>query len=362
MLAWLLRILFVAFATTFAVQTYDAVKAPNSDWDQNIALLYAGVAAGVAVLMVFFEARFQKRLVRDLVAAAFGLVAGIVVTAFIVLLLVVLVLPSQETLGDAFLSIQFLLPLVITAVCYLSVTIVLQTKGDFRFLLPYIDFSHRGARESGFFLDTSAIIDGRIVDLIRTNLIATPIIIPDFVVQELQRIADSADRLKRNRGRRGLDMVKTLRETDAVWTQIMETNTPNSTDVDLELVILARDNNGRIVTADFNLNKVAQIEGVRVVNINEVAGSLRPVYLPGEKIILKIQRAGEEAGQGVGYLPDGTMVVVDAAREFVGGADIEATVTGSLQTAAGRMVFARFGEKDESDTGKFRSAKRRGEQ
>jgi uncharacterized protein YacL len=323
-----------------------------------MAAIYAGIAWFVAVGIVFFEARFQRNLAREMVAIAFGLAAGIMVSSFLLLITLVFVLPSTNgDVGKAFEYIQMWVPLIMTAVCYMAVTIVLQTKGDFRFLLPYIDFSEKGQQEGGFLLDTSAIIDGRVVEVCATNLIARSLIIPDFVIRELQTIADSSDKLKRKRGRRGLDMVNELQASPDVHVQIYESEMTLPAEVDRALVVLAQELNSRIMTNDFNLNKVAQIEGVRVINMNDLSNALKPVVVPGEKMTVRIIRKGEEDGQGVGYLDDGTMVVVENAAAQVEKA-VTICITGSIQTSAGRLVFGRYGEMPaESDSSSARPAK-----
>jgi uncharacterized protein YacL len=189
-------------------------------------------------------------------------------------------------------------------------------------------------------LDTSVIIDGRIADVIDTKIIDTPIIVPQFVLNELQQVADSQDKLKRNRGRRGLDILNRLRKAKGV--QVQDVELPDVTGVDAKLVRLAKNLDARIVTTDFNLNKVAQVQGVEVVNVNDVANALRPVVLQGEKLTVKVIRTGESQGQGVGYLDDGTMVVAEECANRIG-QQVELTVTNVLQTSAGRLIFGRPG-------------------
>ena len=192
-------------------------------------------------------------------------------------------------------------------------------------------------------LDTSVIIDGRISDICETGFLEGTLVVPQFVLRELQQVADSADSLKRNRGRRGLDILQKIQKMAGVRVQIVETDFPELREVDLKLIELARRLNGKIVTNDFNLNKVAQLRGVAVLNINELANSLKPVVLPGEVMRVFIIKEGKEAGQGVGYLDDGTMVVVDQAKKAIG-RTIEVTVTSVLQTTAGKMIFCRWAE------------------
>jgi uncharacterized protein YacL len=192
-------------------------------------------------------------------------------------------------------------------------------------------------------LDTSVIIDGRIADICETGFLEGILVVPQFVLRELQQVADSSDSLKRNRGRRGLDILQKVQKMAGVHVQIVETDFPEVREVDLKLIELARRMNGKIVTNDFNLNKVAQLRGVQVLNINELANSLKPVVLPGEVMRVFILKEGKEPGQGVGYLDDGTMVVVDQGKKALG-KTIEVTVTSVLQTTAGKMIFCRWPE------------------
>jgi uncharacterized protein YacL len=192
-------------------------------------------------------------------------------------------------------------------------------------------------------LDTSVIIDGRIADICETGFLDGTLVVPQFVLRELQQVADSSDSLKRNRGRRGLDILQKIQKMAGVHVQIVETDFPEVREVDLKLIELARKMSGKIVTNDFNLNKVAQLRGVAVLNINELANSLKPVVLPGEVLHVFVIKEGKEQGQGVAYLDDGTMVVVDQGRKALG-RTIEVTVTSVLQTTAGKMIFCRWAD------------------
>jgi uncharacterized protein YacL len=195
-------------------------------------------------------------------------------------------------------------------------------------------------------LDTSVIIDGRIADVCETRILESELIVPRFILQELQNVADSTDRLKRNRGRRGLDMLNKLQtdpKTDVRIWRDEGSSTNEHESVDSRLVQLARKLNGRVFTNDYNLNKVAQLNSVDVININDLANALKPVVLPGEAMTVKVIKPGEEVGQGVGYLEDGTMVVVEQARDKIG-QTLNISVTSVLQTSAGRMIFGRMGD------------------
>src|SRR5207237_4358054 len=237
--------------------------------------------------------------------------------------------------------------LLITVVCcYVSISTLLQTKDEFRFIIPYVEFSKQVKGGRPLVLDTSVIIDGRIADVCDTRLIDTKLIVPRFVLQELQAIADSSDKLKRNRGRRGLDVLKRLQSNPKIELQMHDGNVPELRTgerirVDERLVILAKALGARVVTNDFNLNKIAQLQGVDVINLNELANALKTVALPGELMQVRIVKAGDQIGQGVGYLDDGTMVVVEQGRQYIG-QEVSITVTSVLQTPAGRMIFGRM--------------------
>lgn len=230
-----------------------------------------------------------------------------------------------------------------TIVCYSCISVLLQTKDDFRFIIPYVEFAKEVKGLKPYVLDTSVVIDGRIADILQTRVIDNQLIMPQFVIAELQGIADSSDKLRRNRGRRGLDILNKLRSDTNVDLQIFDRDLPEFTGqpVDQKLVLLAQHLEGKVVTNDYNLNKVAKLHNVGVINLNDIANSLKPVFLPGENLAVRIVKPGEEMGQGVGYLEDGTMVVIEGGRDHVG-ENVHANVTSVLQTSAGRMVFGHY--------------------
>jgi len=224
---------------------------------------------------------------------------------------------------------------------YVGIVMLMRAQPMFRFITPFLDFIRRQVKTpKPLVLDTSVIIDGRISDICDTGLIDNPVVIPKFVLQELQDIADSPDKLKRGRGRRGLEVLNRLQRNEYLDIEINDSIVPSVGGVDNKLVRLTNRLDGKLVTNDFNLSKIAQLQGVRVVNVNDLAGALKPVVLPGEEIALRIVKEGEEAGQGVGYLDDGTMVVVEKAREKVG-EEVRVLVTSVFQTSAGKMLFGR---------------------
>lgn len=237
----------------------------------------------------------------------------------------------------------FISPILTLFLVFIGVRFVLNRKEEFTFLSSLFNRNIRsGGRENEVFkiLDTSAIIDGRIVDICKTGFMEGVIVVAGFVLEELRHIADSPDLLKRNRGRRGLDVLNKIQKEMDIPVQIYEGDFEDIAEVDSKLVKLAKTINGKIITNDFNLNKVCELQGISVLNINELANAVKPVVLPGEEMIAQIIKDGKEAGQGVAYLDDGTMIVVEGGRRYIG-ETIEVLVTSVLQTAAGRMIFAK---------------------
>jgi len=278
----------------------------------------------------------RKRL-DTITAIYFGTIIGLFLTYVFQLALAPLMPPANTGLADW-------LKLALAAiVCYSCISVLLQTKDDFRFIIPYVEFAKEVKGLKPLVLDTSVVIDGRIADLVETRVVDNQLVMPQFVIAELQNIADSNDKLRRNRGRRGLDILNRLRSDPKVDLMIYDRELPEfaGQPVDQKLVLLAKHLEGKVVTNDYNLNKVAKLHNVGVINLNDISNSLKPVFLPGETIEVRIVKQGEESGQGVGYLEDGTMVVIEGGREHVG-EQVSAVVTSVLQTSAGRMVFGRY--------------------
>lgn len=230
---------------------------------------------------------------------------------------------------------------LIGVVCvFISITLILQTKDDFRFVIPYVEFARDVRGNRPLVLDTSAIIDGRIVEVSKTHIIQGEMVVPKFVIEELQTIADSENGIKRARGRRGLDIVSKLQRSNELDISIRDLE-GDGISVDQKLVSVCLEMNGRLVTTDYNLTKVAELRGVDVVNMNELTNAMRPAAIPGEEMGVEIIKRGEGVSQGVGYLEDGTMVVVENTSEMVG-EKVVLEVTSSLQTSAGRMIFGTY--------------------
>ena len=337
MLLVAIRSIFILVAGGLAARL--ATLANQAPW---ISAIIFPAVMGVAISFVILDVLTPRKRIQSISAVYFGLVVGLILSYFLQLALQ----PTLEMIGERAANefIEGASTLFTVAICYYCVSTLLQTKDDFRFIIPYMEFSKevKGARP--LVLDTSVIIDGRIADVAETQALDQPFIVPQFVLQELQGIADSSDKLRRNRGRRGLDILNRLQKSDDVEIRIYEGDLPEFAavrEVDQRLVILAKHLSGKVVTNDYNLNKIARLQGVDVINLNDLANALKPVVLPGELLAVKIIKRGEEQGQGVGYLDDGTMVVAEHGAGHLGEI-VRIVVTSVLQTSAGRMIFGRL--------------------
>ncbi|MEM8943809.1 MAG: PIN domain-containing protein [Planctomycetota bacterium] len=331
----ILRTVFLMLAITlgFRLLQTDVLTSENAwlPWLGFLSVLLIAVSVLVGDKLIK-----QKRL-DTITAFYFGLLIGLVLTQVLQAALTPIMPTDPEWLPN------WLQLALATVVCYSCISILLQTKDDFRFIIPYVEFAKEIKGLKPLVLDTSVVIDGRIADVIETRVIDNQLIMPQFVVAELQTIADSSDRLRRGKGRRGLDILNRLRSDTKVDLVIYDRELPQfaGQPVDQKLVLLAKHLDGKVVTNDYNLNKVAKLHDVGVINLNDLSNSLKPVFLPGEHIEVRIIKQGEEATQGVGYLEDGTMVVIEGGREHVNN-NVVANVTSVLQTSAGRMVFGKF--------------------
>ena len=297
----------------------------------------------LGLVFVLFEARLEKVTLKRLIGAAVGSILGILGAWMVSLLLE----GSLAVRGNTVAFIQICLLMLMG---YVGL-ILGANKGDLLNLsaLGGLFGGERASRRAFKILDTSVIIDGRIADVAETGFLDGMLVIPHFVLRELQLVADSSDALKRNRGRRGLEILKRLQKSGGnAQIQFVEDDFPHVREVDLKLVELAKQYEARIVTNDFNLNKVAQLQGVGVLNINELANSLKPVVLPGETMRVFILKEGKEYNQGVAYLDDGTMVVVDNARRMIS-KNVDIQVTSVLQTTAGKMIFGKYNDRSRAE-------------
>nr|WP_290668320.1 PIN domain-containing protein [Ardenticatena sp.] len=303
-----------------------------------LVLMLVGFGLGLLITPYFTTRplRWLRAKIRQVPASYFlygtiGLIVGLIIAALLSLPLSLLPPP----LGN-------FLPVVVALLFgYVGVAVMIMRERDLATTVRSRFLGERGKRY--VLLDTSVIIDGRIADITRTGFIDATLLVPRFVLNELQHIADSPDPLRRKRGRRGLEMLNKMMQESSVPIEITDEDIPDLTEVDSKLVALAQRLGAAIITNDYNLNRVAAVQGVRVLNINELANALRPVVIPGETITVTLIQEGKEPGQGVGYLDDGTMVVVENGREFIG-QTVDVVVTRMLQTVAGRMIFAQVPE------------------
>ncbi|MCZ6734892.1 MAG: PIN/TRAM domain-containing protein [Planctomycetota bacterium] len=342
------RLLFLVLLVTVTVLTIASAKGElpeEFDLTTVAGLFLASMAVGVIVLVV--DAMTPNKRLTSVVGVYLGICVGLIGALAIGALLDVVAEAwdiKQPGQPPTRMEIYLGLGKVIIAIvlCYLAVSVVLTTKDDFRLVIPYVEFAKQVRGVRPLLVDSSVLIDGRIEALARTGFLVAPLVVPQFVVDELQMLADSSDKLKRGRGRRGLTMVSNLQEIPAIDLSI-DTTEVEGRSVDHMLLQMAGDQKMRILTTDYNLNKVAQIKGVGVLNLNELANAIKPQVIPGEPLTIEIVKRGESAQQGVGYLADGTMVVVEEAADRIG-AEVALIVTNSLQTSAGRMIFGRLAE------------------
>lgn len=323
-----IRVGFVIIGSLLGVQF--GMPRPALAW-----WLWGAIGAAGGVVLVIFESllhRVGRVSVRGFSAAVFGLLFGLIMAKLV---------SDAIALAKLDAGTMSAIRLVLTwAFAYIGMVVALRGRDEFNIIIPYVRLSRQDRSEDVLIVDTSAIIDGRIADLCKTRFLEGHLIVPRFILRELQAIADSSDPMKRQRGRRGLDVLNELRTKTHVDVKIHEEEIPGVTEVDAKLVKLAQLLGAKVLTTDYNLNKVAELQGVAVLNVNELAQALRPVVLPGETLEVKPIKEGKEPHQAVAYLEDGTMVVVEQGRHLIG-QTVQALVTSVLQTSAGRMVFVR---------------------
>ncbi len=349
MLLWVFRFIFIVIIVSVLFVNASSLTLTRTENSSSWWAVVIG-GMGMAVFVFLLDLMTPKRKLSALAGVFFGLLVGVLISG--ALAPVIQMVDSSYGLNltpDALTAIKTMLGICI---CYLTISVVMRTKDDVRFVVPYVEFDKQTKGARPLVLDTSAIIDGRVADLCQNRLFDAPLVVPRFVLNELQLIADSADKLKRNRGRRGLDILNKMQSDPAIEIEIDDTSVPEVDEakgVDQKLVMFTKGCNGRLATTDYNLTKVAQVRSVDVVNINDMANSLKVVALPGEGMDVRIVKPGEEADQGIGYLDDGTMIVVEGARNKIGRV-VQISVTSSLQTSAGKMIFGKFeGFADEAD-------------
>ncbi|GJL58453.1 MAG: putative PIN and TRAM-domain containing protein YacL [Nitrospirales bacterium] len=332
-----LRMIFLVIGVVFGV----ALAWGATNGQMGFLLMGGGIGAGVGAIILSVEHRLKTAPLPFVVCGAGGLIVGLLVAGLIASL-TGLVARSPYTVFTLLASLVIFL-----GIPYWGLIMGLRfaTEGWATSTIPTGDTESVRTKK---LLDTSVIIDGRIADLCETGFIEGTLVVPYFILQELQHISDSSDGLKRARGRRGLDILNVLQKVSNIKVDLVEDDFPHVKEVDTKLIELAKQMDAKVLTNDFNLNKVAGIQGVRVLNINDLCNALKPVVLPGETIRVFVLKEGKEAGQGVAYLDDGTMVVVDHAKRWIG-KNADVIVTSVLQTSAGRMIFTRLKEETEHE-------------
>lgn len=332
--------LLLILRLTYLLVSIGAIAAFINQVDESLPVIVSShkVAAFFILLLVsqivtIIDILVKRKRIDVISGIYFGILVGVLLAYLMIQALSPIVSPAYYNL----VSVIALLVLP-----YLCVSLLLQTKDDFRFVIPYVEFARdlKGGRP--LVVDSSSLIDGRIADVVETRILESQLIVPDFVLAEVQDIADSSDKNRRSRGRRGLEVLGNMQNDAHTDIRVHETNKADfrATVVDHKIVELAKNLRCGVITNDFNLNKVASVQGIPVINLNDVANALRPRYIPGERIRMRIIKEGESAGQGVGYLDDGTMVVCEGAANRIG-KDVECMVTSVLQSSAGRMIFTK---------------------
>ena len=334
-MSWEMAVVRLIFVLVLAAASFELQPFHLSSWVSGLL----GTALGI--FFVMFELRLERASLKRLIGAAVGSILGI---AGALMMGHLLNLTTIEKSSLSFFQVMLLLLMTYGGL------VLGANKGDLLNLaaLGGLFSGERQSKKSLKILDTSVIIDGRIADICETGFIDGILVVPQFVLRELQLIADSSDSLKRNRGRRGLDILQRMQKMATITVQIVEDDFPAIREVDMKLIELARQYEGKVVTNDFNLNKVAQLQGIAVLNVNELANALKPVVLPGEIMRVFILKEGKEYNQGVAYLDDGTMVVVDNAKKMIS-KTIDVSVTSVLQTTAGKMIFGKYDDRQRTE-------------
>ncbi|QQY79441.1 uncharacterized protein YacL [Keratinibaculum paraultunense] len=322
---------------------------PSKGWISLVIYAVVGITFGIIFFLLapkfikggrksiqFFEAELQKMPAYEIALGSIGLIVGLIIAYLL----------SQPfyNLGIPYLGV--IISIFLYAIFgYLGIKVPTRKKEDFTNAIGNFKKNNKDRVKTNYrscpkILDTSVIIDGRIADICRTGFIEGPLIIPEFVLEELQHIADSSDALKRNRGRRGLDILNKIQKELDIEVIIHDKKFEEEKEVDTKLLKLTQMLKGKIITNDYNLNKVAEVQGIEVLNINELANAVKPIVLPGEEMVVQVIKDGKESGQGLAYLDDGTMIVVESGKKHIG-ETIDVLVTSVLQTSAGRMIFAK---------------------
>jgi uncharacterized protein YacL len=328
-----IRFIFILGCALFGylaqIQWLLNLQVPYSEW------ISAAIGGLTGALIVSIDIFFKQYTVRNILAVILGLALGLLTHRLFMVVVAYAHFTPEVTRNFG----------IATAIIfsYLGIITILRGQDEFSLMIPFVHLDSKGPGEELILLDTSVIIDGRIADIANTHFLSSKLILPRFVLKELQLIADSSDPLKRNRGRRGLDVLNAIQSNPNITVKIHELDFPEFNTVDAKLVKMGQVLQAKVFTNDYNLNKVAELQGVKVLNINDLANALKPVVMPGEEMEIKILKEGKEHEQGVAYLDDGTMVVVDNGKRRLGHT-VKVTITSVLQTQAGRMIFAKLSD------------------
>jgi len=298
---------------------------------------YAGFGFLGGVIIVCFETFSRRVSLKGLSSAVFGIILGLIIAGIFGVTL------DQFHFPDDFPTevIQYIKLIVTFIFVYLGLTLGIKGKDEFNLVIPYVKFKRQSRREESIVVDTSSIIDGRIMDIVKTGFIEAKFIVPRFVLNELQALADSTDHMKRQKGKRGIEILHTLKKEPNIEVEISDQKVESMKSVDEKIIKLAQNLDAEILTTDYNLNRIAQLQGVKVLNINDLANALKPTFIAGQRFSLKLIKEGKEHNQAIGYLEDGTMVVVENSRRLVG-KTVGVEVTSILQSSSGRIVFTKL--------------------
>ncbi|MCL5987013.1 MAG: PIN domain nuclease [Actinobacteria bacterium] len=354
MLIWIFRLFFAVFGGLFGYEVGIFIQQRayfvTEEIYKNVLIVIISVIVFATIgffMGNYLGRRTQRTLAR--IEENIGRLPGSDVLAIVAGFVFSLIVALLLSIPFFFIPVvgKFISIFIIVVAAYIGVRLSIRNKERLRHLLRIRERGVKGSSQERVLtlkiLDSSVLIDGRIADICSTGFVEGELVIPNFVLSELQEIADSSDSLKRNKGRAGLDVAKRLQGETNVKVTILNEDFSQIPSVDAKLITLAKKMNASIITNDYNLNKVADLQGVKVLNINDLSNAIKPIVLPGEKMMVNVIKEGKEADQGVAYLDDGTMVVVEEGKKFVG-TQVEVSVTGVLQTPAGRMIFAKFEE------------------
>lgn len=339
----ILRTIFVVTTASVAYQTTKSILNLPNFHIINISSIFVGVLFGI--IIVWVEIKYSTRFLVGIFTVILGLFVGFLASRLFVeaLFLIPHISIFEDVYPKEYVEIRHSVNVGITFLfCYLSVAIIYRTKNRFKLLIPFVDFTQETS-DRRLILDSSIIIDGRISNICETGIIKGNIVIPKFILDEVQSLADCSDKQKRIRGRRGLEILADLQNNKKLQVTIESQSFPNVKEVDNKLIVLAQTISGILITNDYNLKKIAQLQDVEVINLNSLANALKPAVFPGELIEIRIIKQGEEAEQGIGYLEDGTVVIVENTRKSIG-RNVSVVVTNVLQNNIGRMVFAKINE------------------